>query len=92
MFSIHCKYTPHLDSCNRYKSNLLTTLRTGVLTQIVARYINNGSSVYACFLDASKAIDLVRHDILFQQLLSCDLPSPVVRLPIAWYKLQNTEI
>lgn len=35
----------------------------------VAQYVQNGSSVYVCFLDASKAFDLAsRHDVLFELL------------------------
>ena len=48
--------------------------------------IVNESSVYACFLDASKAFDLVRHDILFELLLSRGLPPLVVRLLHSWYR------
>ena len=51
-----------------------TTLCTGVLKQVVSKYIHHDSSVFACFLDASKAFDLVRHDILFKLLLSRGLP------------------
>jgi len=39
-----------------------------------AKYIQHEPSVYTCFLDASKASDLVRHDILLQVLLSRSLP------------------
>ena len=69
-----------------------TTLCTGVLKQVVAKYIYNGSPVFACFLDASKAFDLVRHDILFDLLLSRGLPSPVVRLLSSWYSTQNLSV
>ena len=39
---------------------------TGALKNVVSRYINRGSSVLGCFLDASKAFDLVNHGMLFQ--------------------------
>ena len=42
-----------------FKSGYSTTLCTGMIKNIVSRYIHNGSVVYACFLDASKAFDLV---------------------------------
>ena len=65
---------------------------TGVLKQVVAKYIYNGSPVFACFLDASKAFDLVRHDILFVLLKSQGLSSPVVRLLCSWYSTQNVTV
>ena len=65
---------------------------TGILQNIVAWYNQRGSPVFACFLDASKAFDLVRHDILFEQLLSRGLPSVVVRLLHSWYVEQKLRV
>ena len=42
-----------------FKPHSSTSLCTGVVKNVVSRYIRNGSSVYGCFLDASKAFDLV---------------------------------
>ncbi len=69
-----------------------STLCTVVLKDVVSSYIQNGSSVYACFLDASKAFDLVRHDVLFQLLLSRGLCPPVVRLLHSWYVNQTLHV
>ena len=46
-----------------FKSGLSTTLCTGVLKATVSRYIHRNSNVYGCFLDASKAFDLVNHKL-----------------------------
>ena len=75
-----------------FKNGSSTALCTGVLKQIIAKYIHNGSPVFACFLDASKAFDLVRHDILFDLLVSRGLPLPVVRLLSSWYSTQNLSV
>ncbi len=56
-----------------------TSLCTGVIRNVAARYIHNGSSVYGWFLDDSKAFDMVSHDLLFSKLLDRNLPLPVIR-------------
>ncbi len=38
-----------------FKSKMSTSLCTGTVKNVVSRYIHEGSSVLACFLDASKA-------------------------------------
>ena len=62
---------------------------TGVVKNVVSHYIHNGSSVYGCFLDASKAFDLVDHNLLFKKLFDCGLPPVVVRLLSSWYSSQE---
>ena len=42
-----------------FKAGCYTTLCTGVVKNVVSHYIHRGSAVMWCFLDASKAFDLV---------------------------------
>ena len=47
-----------------FKKGFSTLLCTSLLKNTVSRYIHHGSTVFGCFLDTSKAFDLVNHDIL----------------------------
>jgi len=44
-----------------YKKRLGTEFGVFALKSIVSHYNNNNTTVYACFLDASKAFDNVLH-------------------------------
>ena len=46
-----------------FKPGYSTTLCTGMVKNVTSRYIHNGSAVLGCFLDASKAFDMVDHNI-----------------------------
>ena len=72
-----------------FKPGYSTTLCTGVVKNVVSRYIHRGSSVLGCFLDASKAFDLVDHGMLFDKLLTRGLPVSIVRFLSSWYYAQK---
>ena len=72
-----------------FKSGMSTSLCTGTIKNIVARYMYRNTPVFACFLDASKAFHLVNHDLLFQLLLDRGLPVCVARLLRNWYTDQK---
>ena len=59
---------------------------------MVSHYLQRGSSVFTCFLDASKVFNLVRHSLLFKKLLSVGLPDLVVRLLSIWYSNQQLNV
>jgi len=65
------------------------SLCSGTVKNVISRYVHEGSAVYACFLDASKAFDLVRHEILFSRLLDRNFPVQLIRLLMSWYKDQR---
>ena len=71
-----------------FKKKMSTSLCTGTVKNIVSHYMFCGSSVFACFLNASKAFDLVNHGILFKRLLDRDMPHPLVRFLLSWYQSQ----
>lgn len=75
-----------------FKSGSSPTHCTGLVKSIVSRFLNRNSQVYGCFLDASKAFDLVNHQILFQKLVARNLPLPIVRLLASWYTSQKCRV
>ena len=75
-----------------FKPGHSTSLCTATVKNVISRYTHNGSPVLGCFLDASKAFDLVDHGILFQILLDRGLPSVIVRFLISWYGMQKMQV
>ena len=75
-----------------FKPGFSTEFCTGVIKSVLAKYLHNGSKVFRCFLDASKAFDRVNHALLFRLLLKRNLPSVVLRLLLSWYKQQTLSI
>ena len=51
-----------------------------VLKESIDRYVEQESSVYMCFLDASKAFDRVNHFSLFTKLINRGVPGYLVRI------------
>ena len=64
-------------------------VRAWLIKNVVSRYIINGSYVYGC---ASKAFNLVDHNILFRKLLERGLPLLVVRFLLSWYSSQECRV
>ena len=72
-----------------YKRNHSTTMCTTVMKEIINNYWNGDSSVFACFVDATKAFDLVSFPKLFNLLLQRGLPVPFLRVLYDTYKRQR---
>ena len=60
-----------------------------VLKETINSYVEKQSSVYLCFLDASKAFDRVNHYKLFHKLINRGVPGYLVRILAFWYSNQT---
>ena len=69
-----------------------TSLCSWVVYETIDSYIRNGSIVYGCLLDCTKAFDTVKHSILFQNLLDTRVPPIIVRLLINIYRKQMANV
>ena len=67
---LHGNYLNTSDMQFGYKKGHSTTMCALIYKEIVNQYINNGSDVYSCLLDASKAFDRVHYGKLFRIIVS----------------------
>ena len=72
-----------------FKENHGASMCTLTLKETVQYYRRNGSEVYVTQVDASKAFDRVRHDMLFKLLIDRKLPVYVIRCLYDAYKRQK---
>ena len=86
---------PYLSTCDAqfgFKSGLSTTHATFALKETVNLFTKQGSPVYACFLDASKAFDRVCHSKLFDILVDRGVPTNYIKLLMRWYRTQTMAV
>ena len=69
-----------------------TDLCIYTLKEIVSRYSSLNSSVFLCFIDASKAFDQMNHEKLFLKLLDRGAPKFLVRILVFWYAHQTLQV
>ena len=55
-------------------------------------YLRNGSEVYGCLMDCTKAFDTVQHSLLFKKMLDMKIPMIIVRLLIYIYRKQTADV
>ena len=75
-----------------FKSKHSTDACIYVLKEAVEYYASQQSSVYMCFLDASKAFDRVNHYVMFEKLINKGVPGYLVRILTFWYANQKMSV
>ena len=72
-----------------FKSNHSTDLCIYTLKEVIDFYHSQSTSIYMCFMDASKAFDRVNHWTLFKKLIDRGTPLIFVRIIMQWYTTQT---
>ena len=63
-----------------------------LLKQTISSYVDPHNTASAVFLDASKAFDKFKQDVLFQKLIMRGVPLYFVRLLFYWYQSQRMQV
>ncbi|XP_063630079.1 uncharacterized protein LOC134801443 [Cydia splendana] len=80
------------DSQFGFRPGLSTEAAILGLKHTVKYYTDRKTPIYACFLDLSKAFDLVSYDILWQKLQKSRLPPEFIHLLRHWYLNQENRV
>ncbi|XP_045537877.1 uncharacterized protein LOC123721879 [Papilio machaon] len=71
-----------------FRSDLCTETAILGLKHTVQYYTSRRTPIYACFLDLSRAFDLVSYDILWNKLRERNVPVELLRILQYWYHNQ----
>ena len=76
----------------RFKPKHSTVLCSVIYKELIDTYNRNGSNVYSCLLDASKAFDKIHYGKLFNALLRKNVPFCIVRILLDAYTRQQARV
>ena len=75
-----------------YQPGASTTMCTWAAVETISYYLRNGSNVYTCLMDMSKAFDLVRFSTMFRKIICAGLSLIFVRILIFIYRNQFANV
>ena len=75
-----------------YQPGCSTTMCTWAVVETISYFMRNGSNVYTCLMDMTKAFDLVRHSLLFKKLIKAGLSVIFVRMLLFIYTMQSANV
>ena len=68
------------DSQFGYREGTSTLMAVALFKETISKYISEGSTVYTCFLDLSKAFERVNHRKLLPKLKNLNVPPYILKL------------
>ena len=75
-----------------YQPGCSTTMCTWSVVETISYFMRNGSNIFSCCMDMTKAFDLVKHSLLFNKLLLAGLPTIFLRLLMFIYMNQYANV
>ena len=75
-----------------YQAGCSTTMCTWAVLETVDWYLKNGSEVFTCAMDMTKAFDLTLHSLLFRKMVKSGFPVIFIRLFIFIYMYQTANV
>ena len=72
-----------------FQKGLSTVQCTWVVQETISQYLRNGSEVYCCLLDFSKAFDKVNFEKLFSCLIEREIQAVILRILLVIYQNQS---
>ena len=75
-----------------YQQESSTSMCTWAVMETIGYFLRNGSEVFTCQTDMTKAFDLVQHSLLFQKLLQEGLSLIFLRILIVIYTFQYANV
>ena len=65
---------------------------TWLAIETISHFVNNGSEVFTCVMDMTKAFDNIKHSVLFRKLMLTSIPPIFIRLLLVMYQLQSADV
>ena len=75
-----------------YQSGASTTMCTWAVIETVGYFLRNGSEVFTCQTDMSKAFDMLKHSLLFRKLIDVNFSRIFIRMLIYIYSFQFANV
>ena len=86
------RYVLSTDHQFGFKRKHGTDLCIFALKEILDKYNRQNSTMFICFIDASKAFDRVNHGKLFLKLSKSGVPGFLIRILVYWYSHQAMRV
>ncbi|MEO2160307.1 MAG: reverse transcriptase domain-containing protein, partial [bacterium] len=75
-----------------YQPSCSTSMCTWMAVETIEYFLRNGSEVFTCVMDMTKAFDNVKHSMLFQKLIDKGIPGIYIRLLLVMYDKQHANV